>query len=137
MTPSSLKVINGELFELVIHREFYLRFIAKIISMPCKHEVAAMAKIGLKAEDFVHKWLTMDVITTTYANCIKLVNALRLLPPTIKRATHRSKLKKRADPIERELNTTKVKKIFIATCSKCGQKGHYYKTCTNAPQDPN
>ncbi|XP_020978103.1 uncharacterized protein LOC110271498 [Arachis ipaensis] len=114
--------------------------------MPCRYAVAALAKMGRKAEDFVHKWLTMEAIRATYSHCIKLVNseeywtptnAPRPLPPTIKRAAHRPKMKRRADPVEREMSTTKAKKTFIVTCSKCGQTGHYYKTCPNAAQDPN
>ncbi|KAL4394210.1 hypothetical protein AHAS_Ahas02G0129200 [Arachis hypogaea] len=114
--------------------------------MPCRHAVAALAKMGLKAEDFVHKWLTMEAIRAIYTHCIKLVNseeywtpanAPRPLPPTIKRAANRPKIKRRADPVEREIITTKAKKTFVVTCSKCGQKGHYYKTCPNAAQDPN
>ncbi|KAL4391816.1 hypothetical protein AHAS_Ahas03G0282900 [Arachis hypogaea] len=114
--------------------------------MLCRHAVAAVAKMGLKLEDFVHKWLTMEAIRVTYSHCIKLVNseeywiptnALRPLPPTIKRAAHRPKMKRRADPVEREMSTTKAKKTFVVIFSKCGQTCHYYKTCPNAAQDPN
>ncbi|QHO52270.1 uncharacterized protein DS421_2g38000 [Arachis hypogaea] len=38
---------------------------------------------------------------------------------------------------EREMSTTNAKKTFAVTCSKCGQKGHYYKTCPNTAQDSN
>ncbi|XP_029147052.1 uncharacterized protein [Arachis hypogaea] len=123
------------LFE--VHSQNY-----KLTGMPCRHAVAALAKMGLKeAEDFVHKWLTMEAIRATYSHCIKPVNieeywiptnAPRPLPPTIKRAAHRPKIKRRADPVEREMSTTKAKKTFIVTCSKCGQTGYYYKTCPNA-----
>ncbi|MED6214353.1 hypothetical protein PIB30_102224 [Stylosanthes scabra] len=31
----------------------------------------------------------------------------------------------------------KLKKTFKVTCSKCGEKGHTYKTCKGAPSNPN
>ncbi|MED6226112.1 hypothetical protein PIB30_100289, partial [Stylosanthes scabra] len=31
----------------------------------------------------------------------------------------------------------KLKKSFQVTCSKCGQKGHNFKTCKGAPSKPN
>ncbi|XP_016164110.1 uncharacterized protein LOC107606574 [Arachis ipaensis] len=34
----------------------------QLTGMPCRHTVAIMAKIGLKVEDIVHKWLTIDAI---------------------------------------------------------------------------
>ncbi|RYR23655.1 hypothetical protein Ahy_B03g068849 [Arachis hypogaea] len=43
--------------------------------MPCCHAVVAMYKIGLKPEDHVHKWLTMQSIKATYMHCIKPVNS--------------------------------------------------------------
>ncbi|KAL4307676.1 uncharacterized protein [Arachis hypogaea] len=101
----------------------------QLTGMPCRHDVAAIAKMGLKAKDFVHKWLTMEAIRTIYSHCIKSVNneeywtstdAPRPLPPTIKRAAHRPKMKRRADLIEREMSTTKAKKTFVVTCSKYG-----------------
>ncbi|RYR73308.1 hypothetical protein Ahy_A02g007663 [Arachis hypogaea] len=111
-----------------------------------QHAVAAMYKIGVNPEDFVHTWLTMDSIRATYAHTMKPVNseeyweptdAPRPLPPPIKRPAHRPKVKRRIDPVETEINPNKAKKIFEVTCNKCGQKGHYYKTCTNPAMDPN
>ncbi|XP_025702903.1 uncharacterized protein [Arachis hypogaea] len=83
----------------------------QLTGMPCRHAVAALAKMCLKTENFVHKWLTMEAIRATYSHCIKpvnseeywtLTNVPRPLPPTIKRAAHRPKMKRRADPVERE-----------------------------------
>ncbi|XP_020972458.1 uncharacterized protein LOC110269143 [Arachis ipaensis] len=118
----------------------------QLTGMPCRHAVAARSKMDLRPEDFVHKWLTMKAVRATYSHCIKPVNseeywvqsdAPKTLPPPIKRAAHRPKMKRRSDPIEKEMNPNKCRKTFQVTCSKCGQLGHYYKTCTNAPQDPN
>ncbi|XP_057723545.1 uncharacterized protein LOC130939459 [Arachis stenosperma] len=50
--------------------------------MPCRHAVAAMAKMGLKPEDFVHKWLTMDAIRSAYSVCINSVNSEEYWNPT-------------------------------------------------------
>ncbi|XP_020963561.1 uncharacterized protein LOC110265115 [Arachis ipaensis] len=118
----------------------------QLTGMPCRHAVAAMYKIGVNPEDFVHTWLTMDSIRATYAHTMKPVNseeyweptdAPRPLPPPIKRPAHRPKVKRRIDPVETEINPNKAKKTFEVTCNKCGQKGHYYKTCTNPAMDPN
>ncbi|XP_015960340.1 branchpoint-bridging protein-like [Arachis duranensis] len=79
-------------------------------------------------------------------HCIKPVNseeywtpcdAPRTEPPNIKRPAHRPKMKRNVDPVEPEMHATKVKKTIEVTCSKCGQLGHYYKTCKNDPKDPN
>ncbi|XP_072090458.1 uncharacterized protein [Arachis hypogaea] len=43
--------------------------------MPCRYAVAVMYKIGLKPEEFVHKWLTMESIRATYKHCIKPMNS--------------------------------------------------------------
>ncbi|XP_025650745.1 uncharacterized protein [Arachis hypogaea] len=119
------------------------RVLFEVHCMPCKHAVVAMSKMGLRPEDFVHKWLTMEVVRATYSHCIKPVNseeywvqsnAPNTLPPPIKRAAHRPKMKRRSDPVKKEMNPNKYRKTFQVTCLKCGQLGHYYKTCTNAPQ---
>ncbi|RYR77374.1 hypothetical protein Ahy_A01g001803 [Arachis hypogaea] len=90
-------------------------------SMPCKHAVVAMSKMGLRPEDFVHKWLTMEVVRATYSHCIKPVNseeywvqsnAPNTLPPPIKRAAHRPKMKRRSDPVKKEMNPNKYRKTF-------------------------
>ncbi|XP_015956797.1 uncharacterized protein LOC107481097 [Arachis duranensis] len=54
----------------------------QLTGMPCRHAVAAMAKMGLKAEDFVHKWLTMDAIKSGYSVCINPVNSEEYWNPT-------------------------------------------------------
>ncbi|XP_072054434.1 uncharacterized protein [Arachis hypogaea] len=83
----------------------------QLTGMSGRHAVAALAKMDSKGEDFVHKWLTMEAIRTTYSHCIKPANneenwiptnASRPLPPSIKRAAHRPKIKRRANPVERE-----------------------------------
>ncbi|RYR75286.1 hypothetical protein Ahy_A02g009942 [Arachis hypogaea] len=62
---------DEELFGLVIHKGSFFRCIPKII----RHEIAALAKMGFKAEDFVHKWLAIDAIKSIYSYCIKPVNS--------------------------------------------------------------
>ncbi|XP_057745622.1 uncharacterized protein LOC130963538 [Arachis stenosperma] len=114
--------------------------------MPCRHAVAAMYKIGLKLEEFMHKWLTMESIRATYKHCIKPVNSEEYwipstavpcnLPP-IKRYAHRPKMKRKVDPIEKEMHSNKANKTFEVTCSKCGQTRYYCKTCKNEAKDPN
>ncbi|XP_025678958.1 uncharacterized protein [Arachis hypogaea] len=118
----------------------------QLTGMPCRHAVVAMYKIGLKPEDFVHKWLTMESIRATYKHCINSVNseeywipstAVPCDPPPIKRPAHRPKMKRKVDPVEKEMHPNKAKKTFEVTCSKCGETGHYYKTCKNQAKDPN
>ncbi|MED6216083.1 hypothetical protein PIB30_004108 [Stylosanthes scabra] len=89
----------------------------------------------------------MDSIRATYEHFIKPVNiehywtptyCSMTLPPPIKRPAHRPKKKRRADvAVEKEMNANKVRKTFEVTCNKCGQNGHYYRTCKNPPLDPN
>ncbi|RYR34869.1 hypothetical protein Ahy_A10g049916 [Arachis hypogaea] len=130
-------IINPSLFELLL---------CLLLGMPCCHAVAAMYKIGLKPEEYVHQWLTMQSIKETYMHCIKPVNseeywtpcdALRTELPNIKGPAHRPKMKRKVDLVETGMHATKAKKTFEVTCSKCGQLGHYYKTCKNDPKDPN
>ncbi|RYR52664.1 hypothetical protein Ahy_A06g027553 [Arachis hypogaea] len=123
--PESLPLFD----RLYIVKEFFLKCTVEItrlelilkkehahaICMPCRHAVAAISKMGLRPEDFVHKWLTMEAVRATYSHCIKLVNseeywvqsnASKTLPPPIKRAAHRPKTKRRSDPVEKEVQKT-------------------------------
>ncbi|XP_016185103.1 uncharacterized protein LOC107626718 [Arachis ipaensis] len=54
----------------------------QLTGMPCRHAVAAMAKMGLKPEDFVHKWLTVDAVRAAYSVCINPVNSKKYWNPT-------------------------------------------------------
>ncbi|MED6141657.1 hypothetical protein PIB30_105643 [Stylosanthes scabra] len=99
------------------------------------------------AEDFVHPWLCMDSIHATFKHSINPVPSehywanrdyLRIEAPIIKRPIGRPKVHKRKkDPIENLIQGDKLKKTFKVTCSKCGEKGHTYKTCKGAPSNPN
>ncbi|XP_016194846.1 uncharacterized protein LOC107635794 [Arachis ipaensis] len=119
----------------------------QLTGMYCRHAVATMAKkMGLKPENFVHKWFTMDAIRPAYSHCINPVNSEEYwtptdspqpLPPQIKKAAHRSKIKRKVDSVKTEMHSHKAKKTFEVTCNKCGQTSHYYKTCSNPPKDPN
>ncbi|RYQ85537.1 uncharacterized protein [Arachis hypogaea] len=93
----------------------------QLTGMPCRHAVAAMYKIRLKPEEFVHKWLTMQSIRDTYKHCIKPVNseeywipstAVPCDPPPIKRPTCCPKMKRKFDPVEKEMHLNKAKKTF-------------------------
>ncbi|XP_016173439.1 uncharacterized protein LOC107615943 [Arachis ipaensis] len=63
-------------------------------------QLTILYKIGLRPEEHVHKWLTIDSIRATYIHFIKSVNseeywipcdAPRTKPPIIKRPAHRPK----------------------------------------------
>ncbi|KAI9125885.1 hypothetical protein K1719_003303 [Acacia pycnantha] len=52
------------------------------------------------------------------------------VPPPLKRPSGRPKKHRRKDPTEvEEKSTTKLKRTRLVKCSKCGQLGHYAKTC--------
>ncbi|MED6178630.1 hypothetical protein PIB30_109417, partial [Stylosanthes scabra] len=58
-------------------------------------------------------------------------------PPVIKRPIGRPKVHSRKrDLVEVLIEGDKLKKSFKVTCSKCGEKGHNYKTCKGAPANP-
>ncbi|MED6213691.1 hypothetical protein PIB30_095747 [Stylosanthes scabra] len=44
---------------------------------------------------------------------------------------------RKRDPVEVLIEGDKLKKTFRVTCSKCGEKGHNYKTCKGAPANTN
>ncbi|MED6146695.1 hypothetical protein PIB30_036931 [Stylosanthes scabra] len=77
-------------------------------------------------------------ILTLHQTCWTPTGAPKTLPPPIKRPAHRPKKKRRVDGVaEREMHANKVRMTFEVTCNRCGQNGHYYKTCKNPPLDPN
>ena len=49
----------------------------QLIGMPCHHAIAALAYKNLRAEDFVHHWLTMDAFHDTYSHSISPVNGMQ------------------------------------------------------------
>ncbi|XP_057755529.1 uncharacterized protein LOC130974688 [Arachis stenosperma] len=119
----------------------------QLTGMPCVHAIAAIRKKHDKPEDYVHKRLCMESIHLTYAHSIQPVPSeeywhrtgyIKPNPPPIKRPIGRPKVHKRKkDPIEDLIKGDKVRKTFRITCSKCGEKGHNYKTCKGAPSNPN
>ncbi|MED6134831.1 hypothetical protein PIB30_040612 [Stylosanthes scabra] len=63
---------------------------------------------------------------------------LKTDPPIIKRPIGRSKVQARKkDPVEVLIEGNKLKKTFRITCSKCGEKGHNYRTWKGAPANNN
>ncbi|XP_057729996.1 vegetative cell wall protein gp1-like [Arachis stenosperma] len=89
----------------------------------------------------------MESIRRTYAHCIKPVPSPEFWvgtefskpdPPIIKRPIGRPKVQNRQkDPAEPLMQEGKLKRSFVVSCSKCGEKGHNYKTCKGAPSNPN
>ncbi|RYR09878.1 hypothetical protein Ahy_B05g078306 [Arachis hypogaea] len=89
----------------------------QLTDMPCRHAVVAMAKIGLKVEDFVHKWLPwmpsgQHMQTALILSIVKSIGHLLKLQghclPQLRELFHKPKLKRRANLVERELSTTKA-----------------------------
>ncbi|MED6227601.1 hypothetical protein PIB30_115314, partial [Stylosanthes scabra] len=66
-------------------------------------------------------------------------DAPRPTAPRIVRPPGRPKKKrtKAARPPPPAAHGDKVRRTFQVTCSKCGEKGHYYKTCKGAPRNNN
>ncbi|MED6219177.1 hypothetical protein PIB30_033385 [Stylosanthes scabra] len=115
--------------------------------MPCIHAIAAIRKMHENPEDFVHPWLCMESIHATFKHSINHVPSeqywvnrdyLRTEAPIIKRPIGRPKVHNRKkDPVEKLIQGDKLKKSFRVTCSKCGEKGHTYKTRKGAPSNLN
>ncbi|MED6105884.1 hypothetical protein PIB30_000012 [Stylosanthes scabra] len=63
---------------------------------------------------------------------------LKTDPPVIKQPIGRPKVHARKrDLAEVLIEGNELKKTFRVTCSKCGEKGHNYKTCKGAPANNN
>ncbi|XP_016168029.1 uncharacterized protein LOC107610493 [Arachis ipaensis] len=135
LTGNSNSYVNSAIYCLGYY--FLTKILYSASRMLCRHAVVTMYKIGLKPEEFVHKWLTMESIRATYKHCIQPVNSEEYWipttappcdPPSIKRPAHCPKMKRKVNSIEKEMHTNKERKSFEVTCSKCGQTGHYYRT---------
>ncbi|XP_057720172.1 vegetative cell wall protein gp1-like [Arachis stenosperma] len=115
--------------------------------MPCLHALAAIRKRHDTPHDYVHPWLCMESIRRKYAHCIKPVPSPKFCartefskpdPPITKRPIGRPKVHNRQkDPAEPLMQEEKLKRSFIVSSSKCGEKDHNYKTCKGAPTNPN
>ncbi|MED6210331.1 hypothetical protein PIB30_063167 [Stylosanthes scabra] len=113
--------------------------------------MAAIAKLGVRSpEDFVSPYLAMEAARRTYDSCVKPVNSeefcepteyLKPIPQRIIRPAglprkRRTEVAQPPPPPPPQVNGDKLKKTFKVTCSKCGEQGHYYKTCKGAPARP-
>ncbi|RYR16037.1 hypothetical protein Ahy_B04g073032 [Arachis hypogaea] len=100
----------------------------------CVYTVVAISRVRVKStKDFVSLFLTMEAIRKTYDICINPND-----PPRIVRPTGRlTKRRKEAIQPRAPTNGHKVRMTFQVTCSKCEEKGDYFKTCKEAPKNPN
>ncbi|KAI9078252.1 hypothetical protein K1719_039754 [Acacia pycnantha] len=111
----------------------------QLTGLPCEHAIAAIAHKNEAAENYVHQWLTMDALHATYEHTLNPVNSCEYwpssdepkpVPPPPKRPSKCTQKHRRKDPTEvEEKSTTKLKRTRLVKCSKCGQLGHYAKTC--------
>ncbi|MED6208888.1 hypothetical protein PIB30_049336 [Stylosanthes scabra] len=114
--------------------------------MPCVHAIAAICKLRIKpVKKFVSLFLIMDAIRATYDIHINPVNSEEFWHPTdgpkpiaprIFRPPGRPR-KKRTEAAALPppaVNGDKFRRTFQVTYNKCGERGHYYKTCKGAPQ---
>ncbi|XP_061340351.1 uncharacterized protein LOC133286866 [Gastrolobium bilobum] len=111
----------------------------QLTGLPCEHAIAAICHKNEPAENYVHQWLTVDALHATYEHTLNPVNSDKYwpasdepkpLPPKLKRPIERPKKHRKKDPTEDQGSMTKkVKRTYEAKCSKCGQTGHYGKSC--------
>ncbi|XP_061353582.1 uncharacterized protein LOC133298332 [Gastrolobium bilobum] len=115
----------------------------QLTGLPCEHAIAAICHKNEPAENYVHQWLTVDALHATYEHTLNPVNSDKYwpasdepkpLPPKLKRPIGRPKKHRKKDPTEDQGSMTKkVKRTYEAKCSKCGQIGHYGKSCKGPP----
>ncbi|XP_061350413.1 uncharacterized protein LOC133295586 [Gastrolobium bilobum] len=115
----------------------------ELTGLPCEHAIAAICHKSEHAENYVHQWLTVDALHATYEHTLNPVNSDKYwpasdepkpLPPKLKRPIGRPKKHRKKDPTEDQGSMTKkVKRTYEAKCSKCGQTGHYVKSCKGPP----
>ncbi|XP_020981432.1 uncharacterized protein LOC110272973 [Arachis duranensis] len=99
------------------------------------------------AENFLSPFLTMKTIRKTYGICFNPVNSKEFWEPSdqlkpdplriVRPAGRPTKRRKEAVQPPAPVDGNKVRRTFHVTCSKCGEKGHYFKTCKGAPKNPN
>ncbi|GAU30748.1 hypothetical protein TSUD_145460 [Trifolium subterraneum] len=118
----------------------------QLTGMPCIHAIAAIAHKVDKPENYVHQWLTMEALNATYDHYIRPVNSQEYWeitkhskpePPKLKRPIGRPKKHRRKDAISEDMpgsGTRKVKRRYEVICLKCGEAGHYEKTCKGPPK---
>ncbi|MED6133475.1 hypothetical protein PIB30_028541 [Stylosanthes scabra] len=95
--------------------------------------MAAIRKKHEKPEDFTHKWLCMESIHAIVLDH----HHVKTNVSVIKRLIRRPKVHARKrDAVEDLIEGHKLKKTFRVTCSKCGEKGHNFKTCKGAAANP-
>ncbi|XP_061360311.1 uncharacterized protein LOC133304316 [Gastrolobium bilobum] len=115
----------------------------QLTGLPCEHAIAAICHKNEPPENYAHQWLTVDALHATYAHTLNLVNSDKYwpssdepkpLPPKLKRPIGRPKKHRKKDPTkEQGSSTKKVKRTYAAKCPKCGQTGHYAKSCKGPP----
>ncbi|MED6107108.1 hypothetical protein PIB30_011125 [Stylosanthes scabra] len=100
---------------------------------------------GYSPDDFVHKSLTMESVRATYSYTVHPVPSEEywnptgcggIQPPPIVRPAGRPRQRRMKDHVDMIIGN-KVRKTCQVTCAKCGEQGHYFKTCKGAPKDPN
>ncbi|XP_058783507.1 uncharacterized protein LOC131658200 [Vicia villosa] len=118
----------------------------QLTGMPCIHAIAAIAYKVEKSENYVHQWLTMEALNATYDHYILPVNSQEYWkitehpkpePPKLKRPIGRPKKHRRKNAISEDMpgsGTRKVKRRYEVICPKCGEAGHYEKTCKGPPK---
>ncbi|XP_072084868.1 uncharacterized protein [Arachis hypogaea] len=113
--------------------------------MPCVHACAALARVNRRAEDFCHKWLTMDTYRDTYTDYINPLPGQHLWEKSESNRPQAPKTKKKTGPLtkkrrkdadedsggSKKSKPTRVLKRQLKpfTCRYCLQKGHTKRGC--------
>lgn len=134
---------NGIIFEVLTRPSHVVNLQAgtctcrewQVRRLPCKHVCAVVHKIGGNVEDYCSMYYTVECYANCYKETIQPMSTLdqpntdfeniEIKPPATKRKAGRPK--KNRIPSQQALEGEKM----LYTCSRCKQKGHNRKSCSN------
>jgi len=106
----------------------------QLTGKPCKHALAwILSNRGVKIEDFVHEYYSVARFKATYEDRIEPILdrsqwpvvelGFKVYPPLLGRGAGRPKVQRQRGCLEKRASKKKVK------CRRCGDFGHFSKTC--------
>ena len=106
-------------------------------AVPCSHAIAAMQKVKLHPEDFVHEFFKKPLYCETYKHIIYPVPGPDcwphtmgddISPPVFKEKKGKKQTTRRKGHFEVPAKKD-TSRIGTVTCSNCNMQGHRYTTC--------
>ena len=106
-------------------------------AVPCSHAIAAMQKVKLHPEDFVHEFFKKPLYCETYKHIIYPVPGPDcwphtmgddISPPVFKKKKGKKQTARRKGHFEVPAKKD-TSRIGTVTCSNCNMQGHRYTTC--------